>query len=60
MVISMRIEPGDCMSCGMCVDVCNYEAIVYSSETDTYVIDQSKCIGCGACLEVDCPGDAIK
>ena len=54
----MRIESEDCISCGMCVDVCNYEAI--SANGYCYEIDNDVCIGCGACLEVDCPGDAIK
>ena len=46
----------ECISCGTCVDSCNFEAI--SEGEERYVIDKDKCTDCGACVEV-CPVDAI-
>lgn len=53
-----------CMSCGMCVEYCSQDAIVENQKEgkgySQYMIDSEKCIDCGACLDVDCPADAIK
>ncbi|HWQ30177.1 MAG TPA: DUF362 domain-containing protein [Negativicutes bacterium] len=54
--ISPVIDAGKCISCGICVDKCNYGAI---QKPDTAVIDESKCIGCAGCIAV-CPQGAIE
>ncbi len=46
----------ECISCGTCVDACNFDAI--SEGENKYEIDPEKCTDCGACAEV-CPVDAI-
>ena len=44
----------ECIMCGSCAPFCEEDAII---ETDNrYVIDQSKCDGCGICTEY-CPID---
>ena len=48
-----RIDLDLCTDCGLCLDVCRFDAI--SSE---YVVDQVACEGCGAC-ELVCPVNAI-
>ena len=51
-----KIDSDECISCGTCETVCEYEAI--SEGEDAYVIDAEKCTDCGAC-EDECPVDAI-
>jgi formate hydrogenlyase subunit 6/NADH:ubiquinone oxidoreductase subunit I len=55
----------NCMSCGMCSEVCPNEAIkvknISQGGYSGYYIDDSLCIDCGICLEIsDCPANAIK
>ncbi|MFB0917526.1 MAG: DUF362 domain-containing protein [Clostridiaceae bacterium] len=45
-----------CISCGSCVEACNYGAITLD---DKAFINDSKCVGCAACVAV-CPVGAIK
>ena len=60
--ILAKIEPGKCRACGLCLEVCAYEA---PTPTGTplheypYIIDEEKCKGCGSCLAV-CPTGAIQ
>lgn len=53
--ITPIIEADKCVSCGICVDKCDFDAIHI---TDAAVIDESKCIGCAGCIAV-CPKSAI-
>jgi uncharacterized Fe-S center protein len=53
--ITPIIEEKDCISCGVCVEKCDFGAIHLA---DTAVIDGSKCIGCAGCIAV-CPQSAI-
>jgi len=48
---------GSCRDCGMCVESCYYGAITRKklrNKAFEYVIDESKCIGCGFCAGI-CP-----
>ena len=54
--ISPVVNEKKCISCGICIDKCNYSAI---TKTNVAVIDSSKCIGCAGCIAV-CPQGAIK
>lgn len=45
-----------CESCGTCLEMCRYDAIV--NEGDRYFIDPLKCEGCKVCVEF-CPAKAI-
>ena len=57
----MLIKHDECIGCGMCMDYCKFEAIK-PVQTHGYArmeIDQSLCRDCGACLDADCPADAI-
>jgi NADH:ubiquinone oxidoreductase subunit F (NADH-binding)/(2Fe-2S) ferredoxin len=51
-----RILEEECLHCGLCMDVCEEEAI--SSGRRGYTIDSDLCIGCGRCRAV-CPAEAI-
>ena len=48
-----RIRPGDCTSCGRCLELCHFDAI-----SQDYVVNPTACEGCGVCLEV-CPEAAV-
>lgn len=48
---------GSCRDCGMCEESCYYGAISrkkLSNKSYEYVVDESKCIGCGFCAGI-CP-----
>lgn len=53
--ISPVVNAKKCISCGICVDKCNYNAI---QKQDIAVIDEGECIGCAGCIAV-CPKGAI-
>jgi NADPH-dependent glutamate synthase beta subunit-like oxidoreductase/glutamate synthase domain-containing protein 3/ferredoxin len=48
---------GSCRDCGMCVESCYYGAIsrkTLPNKSYEYVVDESRCIGCGFCAGI-CP-----
>jgi len=48
---------GSCRDCGMCVESCYYGAITRKTlpnKSYEYVVDETKCIGCGFCAGI-CP-----
>ena len=47
------IDEEKCTQCGLCQDVCRFDAI-----TDEFRVDPVSCEGCGFCYHV-CPGEAI-
>ncbi|KPL18812.1 MAG: (4Fe-4S)-binding protein [candidate division Zixibacteria bacterium SM23_81] len=51
---SAVIDPGRCVQCDKCREVCRYEAI-----SENYVVDKIACEGCGVCVHF-CPEEAIK
>ena len=53
--ISPIVKAEKCISCGICVEKCDFNAIEIS---DIVVIDGDKCIGCAGCIAV-CPQAAI-
>jgi len=53
---AMSVDPDRCTACGLCVDICQWQAATQDGTTVT--IDADACEGCGACLQV-CPAGAI-
>jgi len=51
-----EIDEAICTSCGLCADVCRFDAV--RSLDEKYLIDPSYCEGCLACM-YQCPVDAI-
>ncbi len=47
------IEPARCSKCGLCIDLCRFEAI-----GSNFVVEPVSCEGCGLCSRV-CPVDAV-
>jgi len=52
-----RIDPDECVGCGVCEDRCQVGAI--ETEDGVPTIDPSKCIGCGLCV-TGCPNGAAR
>jgi MinD superfamily P-loop ATPase len=53
-----KVNKDKCMKCGMCIDVCPFEA-PFIGEEGKAEIEESQCENCGACVRV-CPGEAIE
>lgn len=45
-----------CLSCGLCVERCQMEAL--RLEADTITLNRDRCIGCGLCVST-CPTDSL-
>ena len=57
--ITSQIVPELCKSCGICVEVCPYNAITMDVKKKTEaVVNTAACAGCGTCA-AECPFDAI-
>lgn len=50
------IRERDCIGCGICQDVCRFDAI--TNDVDTFSVDPIACEGCGVCVHF-CPQKAI-
>lgn len=56
--ISPIIGKEDCVSCGLCIEKCDYQAISWDSEGKADIMSE-KCVGCAGCIAV-CPVGTIK
>lgn len=54
--ISPVVNAEKCISCGICEDKCDFDAIEI---LDVAAIDENKCVGCAGCIAI-CPQGAIK
>lgn len=50
-------EPGRCVACGVCMNVCPRGAIAINHGCHA-VVDGGKCIGCGLCVKA-CPAGVM-
>ena len=53
-----QISEADCSGCGLCQEVCRFEAIL-RPQPEVFRVDSLSCEGCGHCARV-CPTGAIK
>lgn len=57
--IVSEVDAGKCRSCGICVQVCPYNAITVDKQRKTpAVVNTAACAGCGTCA-AECPFGAI-
>ena len=52
-----KIDVDECTGCGLCIDVCEQEALDLSDDI-AIISNMDACIGCGDCVE-ECPVEAI-
>lgn len=57
-LVSFSIDPDKCTGCGLCVQVCDAQAISGDSG-EAHRIDGSRCVRCGKCLTA-CRADAVR
>lgn len=50
----VRIQIGDCITCGLCMRSCPSDAITVDRKAGTWTIDRFDCVQCGSCVNV-CP-----
>jgi len=55
--MAVKIDDGECVGCGICVDECPEKAIILG-ENNLAIVDESLCTDCGICIEA-CPNIAI-
>jgi heterodisulfide reductase subunit A len=53
------VRPEMCTACGMCVDVCAYQAIEIDPKRNKAVVNTTTCKGCGTCVAT-CRATAIE
>ncbi len=51
------VDEEACTGCGICVDVCPYEARVLNEKAKIAEVNEALCTGCGACIAA-CPSNA--
>jgi RnfABCDGE-type electron transport complex B subunit len=51
--------PNGCLGYGNCVTACTFDAVVIDNESGLPMIDEAKCVACGACVKV-CPRRVIE
>jgi Pyruvate/2-oxoacid:ferredoxin oxidoreductase delta subunit len=49
------VDPDLCTSCGVCMDYCQFQAIIINGYSDVNAV---KCVGCGVCAN-HCPEEAV-
>ncbi|WP_456324545.1 ATP-binding protein [Desulfonauticus submarinus] len=55
-----KIRQEDCISCGLCLENCRFDAIIQQKLLDkvVFTVDPIECEGCGVCVHF-CPAKAI-
>lgn len=56
--ITPRIIEDKCVGCGLCVNVCPYNALYINTKTKKAEVIEAACAGCGTC-GAECPQHAI-
>jgi MinD superfamily P-loop ATPase len=53
-----RVRPEACTRCGVCGEMCRFQAIRSDDEGLAFAVDPIRCEGCGVCVHF-CPEQAI-
>lgn len=56
-VATLKLEPEDCLGCGVCAQVCPHSVYAITGKK-ARIVDQDGCMECGACMN-NCPVGAI-
>jgi len=52
------IDPDKCTACGLCKELCRFDAVIENQDGSGFTIDAIDCEGCGVCVDL-CPEQAI-
>ena len=52
------INPDKCTACGLCKELCRFDAVIENQDGSGFTIDPIDCEGCGVCVDL-CPEQAI-
>lgn len=52
------IVPDKCVGCGLCMELCRFNAVSQNPNYENFIIDPIDCEGCGVCVDL-CPEQAI-
>jgi heterodisulfide reductase subunit A len=55
--IIAAVDEDICTGCGICVEVCPYEARALNKKTKVAEVNEALCMGCGGCISA-CPSNA--
>lgn len=53
-----QVDEALCQGCQICVDYCQFNALVFVSAENMMTVDRQRCVGCGVCI-VSCPEEAL-
>jgi heterodisulfide reductase subunit A len=53
----VAVDEETCTGCGICIEICPYEARVLNSKKRVAEVNEALCAGCGACIAA-CPSNA--
>jgi NAD-dependent dihydropyrimidine dehydrogenase PreA subunit len=56
-VTTLRLDPAQCVGCGLCVTVCP-QAVLALEGGKAVIVDRDACMECGACAH-NCPSAAL-
>ncbi len=56
--ITAQVDPAKCVGCGVCVEVCAYNAVSMDEDKNISLVNADLCKGCGACV-AGCRSDAL-
>ncbi len=51
-LITYTIDDENCKGCKLCIKGCSADAITFVAKKEPVILDQEKCIKCGACFDV--------
>ncbi|MDR1051257.1 MAG: ferredoxin family protein [Deltaproteobacteria bacterium] len=57
--MSVRIDRGDCLGCGNCLDVCPGDLLSLDGDGKAVISEPGRCWGCCACMK-ECPRGCLK
>lgn len=57
-VTTLTYDPGKCLGCGRCIEVCPH-GVFEVSGNKAQIVDKDSCMECGACA-MNCPAEAIE
>ncbi len=55
----VEIDESLCKTCKICVDICQFDALMFLKNKNGVKINLERCVGCGNCV-ISCPNNALR